>query len=197
MAFGRETMLNDSTFPATSTAEEVFDTYTKISQELYGAGEVYKSQRCPFLTEASILLEVLDDTTCQDLIVQDCWLLFLPICLQHEECAFCAPNSNHDGTKSLATLRKKVIRAASHEILTIHNTVSSSNGFLSPLIASTRALSAGSAILAGLTKGWAGSRKYTGELLKCSEILSICAPHWKGGRGYLDVWRAFSSSLPD
>lgn len=43
--------------------------------------------------------------------------------------------------------------------------------------------------MTGIKESWNGAEKVTGSLLKCSEILSISAPLWRGGRDYYEVWR--------
>lgn len=126
---------------------------------------------------------------------ENIWLLTLPICVKHKQCVFCFQEDDDNDGKGMKTLRKRVLDAASRLISLIYHSTTNRDGFVPPFIASSRILVAGCAIATGVSKKWINSQSHTRDLIKCTEVLSLFAPHWKGGQGYLQVWRSIVDLL--
>lgn len=188
-------MLDSSTFQSTSGDDALFETYRNISHELYGSGRIHATGTCLLLRPFIALLEILDNSPPQHPIVLESWLLCLPACAEHQPCVFCSGPVTGSPTSCLNSLRAKVIQSALSLILSVHNIIRSSEGFIPPLIASSRAFTAGCALVLGTSKGWVGSTDCQSAFLQCSEILSFAAPLWKGGQQYLDVWRTIATVI--
>lgn len=98
-------------------------------------------------------------------------------------------------TSESETLRRKVVSQASELISTVHACASSPHDFIPPIIASSRAFIAGCSIATGISKKWTLAQSHAKDLIKCTEILALFAPHWKGGDDYLSVWRTIINVL--
>lgn len=198
MIFGRETTLSNFNFPSSTYDEPFLEAFSRISSEIYGIGRMYELGSCPFIGHTSTLMRFLDEAPSQNPIVQECWLLFLPVCVNHKECIFCFQDPNDASFKEgMINLRKKVVEAASGLLSSIHHEVSTADGFLPPLIAITRALKSGCTLIIATSKQWTKRSDHLWSFGKCSEILTYFAPFWQGGRDYLGVWRAILKDLND
>lgn len=185
--------------PSISSEEEsAFSTHGQLYDILYGSGGLYKSRACPFASQTAPLLDALEalPLTRHHPIISQTWLLLLPLCVKHRQCAVCfqEPGELHD-TRGMATLRSKVFGAASELISSVYDTATAADGFISPFVASARALEAGCCVLVGIAKSWIPLHAHMGDVIRCTEILTMFAPCWKGGAGYLQVWRALTGNI--
>lgn len=161
--------------------------YEQLFHAIYNRGCIYDTQSCPFVGEVSALMDVLSSFTTP---LKETWLLFVPVCINHRPCIFCFQEPDDRIGRGVQTLRKKVINTASQVLHDTYQDATESNRFVSPLIASSRALVSGCSIAIGISKQWTTSQSHMRDLMKCTEILSLFAPHWKGGHDYINVWRA-------
>ena len=129
-------------------------------------------------------------------MINQTWLLLFPLCVKHKQCAICfqEPGEQHD-TRGMTTLRLKVTTAASDLISGVHEAITATDGFVSPFIASARALVAGCCILVGIAKRWIPLHAHIRDIIRCTEILTMFTPHWNGGAGYLNVWKVLTSHM--
>ncbi|KAI8721525.1 hypothetical protein NCS52_00294000 [Fusarium sp. LHS14.1] len=56
--FSRPNMLSGSKLPTTSENETVHNLYVQVSEQLYGRGQVYETQACPFVGEVGCLCRI-------------------------------------------------------------------------------------------------------------------------------------------
>ncbi|RSL86234.1 hypothetical protein CEP51_002924 [Fusarium floridanum] len=192
---GRPNMLSGSKLPTTSENETVHSLYVQVSDQLYGRGQVYETQACPFVGEVGTLMELLETVQTQHPVAKETWLAFLPICFKHKQCIFCFQEADEDNVRGMRTLRRKVVSAASELITSVHQSAISQYGFIPPIIASSKALISGCSIATSISKRWTLAQSHTNDLIKCTEILTMFAPHWKGGKDYLGVWRTIIDLL--
>ncbi|KAF4886122.1 hypothetical protein CGCFRS4_v011406 [Colletotrichum fructicola] len=193
--FSRPSMLSGSKLPTTSESETLYNLYARISDQLYGRGGVYEAQGCPFVGEVETLMHLLDTFHTQHPAAKETWISFLPICFTHKQCLFCFQEADEDNAKGMKTLRRKVVSQASELISTVHACASSPHDFIPPIKASSRAFIAGCSIATGISKKWTLAQSHAKDLIRCTEILALFAPHWKGGDDYLSVWRTIINVL--
>jgi hypothetical protein len=148
---------------------------------------------CPKAGRIESLINTLEALPSENKLVQETWLLFLPMCLEHFECELCSRTSDQESDTAMTNLQIKVLSSAVQLAKGVHPSVRSTEVFMPPLMASTQAFMSGCVIVAGLTNRWLGTETSIGALLKCSETLSFFAPLWKGGRDYHEVWRKLVS----
>jgi len=178
-----------------SDKERMLQLYLQSYDQLYGSGQFYESSSCPFVGEVATLIDSAESFETQHPIVMESWLLFLPICVNHKQCIYCFQETDEDGTKGMRSLRRKVIHAASHLIFAVHRAATAENDFIPPIVASSRALISGCSLATSISKRWTSSQFHVKDLSRCTEILSIFAPHWQGGHRYLHVWRTIIELL--
>jgi hypothetical protein len=89
----------------------------------------------------------------------------------------------------MTSLRENVLKAASGLIAHVHQQCTSADDFIPPVLASARAFLAGCSIVTGIPKRWINRTDYVRDLINCTEILTMNAPHWAGGHSYLRVWK--------
>jgi hypothetical protein len=95
----------------------------------------------------------------------------------------------------MRSLRKRIIRAASELILSVHRATTARDDFIPPIIASSRAFIGGCTIATSISKRWTSASHHFTDLLRCTEVLTLFCPHWKGGHNYLQVWRTITELL--
>ncbi|KAF2503072.1 hypothetical protein BU16DRAFT_555098 [Lophium mytilinum] len=193
--FNRPTMLIASKLLDTSDKEALFQVFLQLSDQLYGGGQIFESSGCPFVGEVATLMDLAESVGNQHAIILESWLLFLPVCVNHKQCIHCFQEADEHGTKGMRSLRRKVIDAASQLILRVHRAATAKDDFIPPILASSRALVSGCAIVTSISKRWISSQFHTKDLNKCTDILSMFAPHWPGGHRYLQVWRTIVELL--
>ncbi|KAH8650477.1 hypothetical protein BGZ61DRAFT_524642 [Ilyonectria robusta] len=103
--FSRPNMLSGSKLPTTSENETVHSLYVQVSEQLYGRGQVYETQACPFVGEVGTLMELLDTVQTQHPVAKETWLAFLPVCFKHKQCIFCFQEADEDNVRGMRTLR--------------------------------------------------------------------------------------------
>ncbi|KAL2833332.1 hypothetical protein BDW59DRAFT_78164 [Aspergillus cavernicola] len=193
--FNRPNMLSNFKLPAQSETEPLVELYFQISDQIYGVGRAYESQSCSFVGEVGILMGVLESLDGSHSIINEMWLLYLPVCAKHKQCLHCFQEPDEPNTKGMTTLRAKVVNAASELMTSVHQNATSIDGFLPPVIASSRAFISGCSIATGILKRWINPKAHVRELINCTEILTMFAPHWSGGHDYLRVWKAILNLL--
>jgi hypothetical protein len=188
-------MLTGSELPTTCEPESIFLLYVQLSNQVYGQGGAYANRGCPFVGEVAVLMEMIGNFHTEHAVIHETWLLFLHFCVKHKQCIHCFQEVDEDNVKGMSWLRHKVIDAASKLISTVHEAATAKEEFIPPLIACSRALISGCSIAITITKRWVSARSYFKDLIKCTEILTLFAPHWQGGHSYLDVWRTIIKQL--
>lgn len=178
-----------------SDKERMYQLYLQLYDHLYGSGQSYESSSCPFIGEVATLMNSAESFETQHLLVMESWLLFLPVCVSHKQCIYCFQENDEDGAKGMRSLRRKVINAASRLIFAVHRAATAENDFIPPMVASSKALICGCSIATSISKRWTSSQFHVKDLNRCTEILSIFAPHWTGGHRYLHVWRTIIELL--
>lgn len=191
----RPTMMSGSRWPTVSRNETVFLCYEQLFHAIYGNGKVYDMQDCPFVGQVATLMELIETLPVDHPVTREMWLLFLPVCVKHKQCVFCFQEADDTFGKGMRTLRRKILESASHLISTVHQVATGKDGFIPPFLASTRALIAGCSIATSISKKWTSYQSHARDLHRCTEILSLFAPHWKGGHGYIQVWRTIVDFL--
>lgn len=183
----------------TSGDKETFlGTHARLYEQLYGSGRVYESRGCPCVGDVCSLTSMIENHQEHDATVaSETWILLLPVCVKHKQCAFCFQEPDDHESKGMTTLRLKVVNAASRLINNVHGIVTAADGFISPFIASAMAFVSGCCIVVSISKRWISLHWYMKDVVKCTELLALFAPHWKGGSTYLRVWRVLLSLLDE
>ena len=130
-----------------------------------------------------------------DVVFNETWLLFMPVCVKHKQCVFCFQEADEPSGKGMMALRNKVISSACTLLLDAHQKMTSKYGFIPPIMAMSRAFTSGCVLATSIRKRWTSAEQHVHDLLRCSEILTFFAPHWKGGYTYLEIWRAVTNLL--
>ncbi|KAH8885266.1 hypothetical protein GQ53DRAFT_797239 [Thozetella sp. PMI_491] len=193
--FNRPTMLSGCRLPATSEDEPLYDLYSQVADQLYGKGRVYENQGCPFVGEIAELMSLLEGLDTRHPVAKETWLSFLPVCFKHKQCIFCFQEADESEPKGMRALRMRVIATASDLISSVHQVSTNQDGFIPPVIASSRTLISGCSLATGIVKRWTPAPGHAKDLIKCTEVLTLFAPHWKGGHSYLAVWRSIIDLL--
>lgn len=172
----------------------VFQLYHDMQQSIYSHGQLYDTNECPFVGHMADLMVSLENYPVdQTPAISEMWLLLLPTCVQHKQCVFCFQEADDPTTRGMRSLRQRLLEAALHLIEHTHRATTSANGFIPPLIASSRAIVSGCAILVSRAKHWSPGTLHVKGLLQCTEVLTYFMPHWKGGPGYLQVWNTITN----
>lgn len=188
-------MLTGSELPTTTENESMFLLYVQLCDQIYGQGRTYESRSCPFVGEVATLMEMIGHFKTQHAVINETWLLFLDVCVKHKQCVHCFQEIDDNEAKGMIWLRRKIIDAASELISTVYQAATAKDDFIPPFIACSRALISGCTIAINISKQWVQPQSYLTDLIKCTEILTLFAPHWQGGHSYLDVWRIIINQL--
>jgi hypothetical protein len=189
MMFDRPNMLREAQFSNQSDNDHILQICAKLSQEIYGQGRLLETQQCPFVGECATLIEMLDGMVTDNPIISEAWLLFLPVCTRHKQCVFCFQEADEPDSRGLRALRTKMVTSASKLILDVHRKTTARYDFIPPLVASSRTLSSGCVLVTAIAKKWTSANYHVQDLIRCSEVLTFFAPHWRGGHTYLETWR--------
>jgi hypothetical protein len=189
-------MLSTPNVATNNENDSIFLTYTQLYEQIYGKGQIYETQDCPFLGEVAISLEMIEGLHDKPDIVSETLLLLLPVCVKHKQCIYCFqdPDEEFNG-KGMRSLRLKVTNAASLLISHVYDSTTAADGFTPPFLASAKAFVCGCCLATAISKRWVASHAFMKDIIKCTEVLTHFAPHWKGGSKYLQVWRAVLSLL--
>ncbi|VUC36596.1 unnamed protein product [Clonostachys rosea] len=188
--YHRPSMMDALKF-TTSDKEDLFSAHVQLYDQIYGSGRIYETQGCPCVGEASTLLEKIGTFQGNQDIVNETILLFLPVCVRHKQCIFCFQEPDGDfSQKTMGALRLKVANAASNLISSVHTISLGTEGFISPFIGSARVFVSGCCIATAIAKRWIVAADFFKDIIRCTEILTHFAPHWKGGFRYLHIWRS-------
>ncbi|KAL4887540.1 hypothetical protein BJY04DRAFT_3704 [Aspergillus karnatakaensis] len=187
--FNRPNMLRHLNLPHRAPQERLIELHIRTSDLIYGAGRLCEIKACPCVGEASILMGLLESVDRSHLVVKETWLLYLPLCLKHRQCVHCFQEPGEPTARGMTWLRRNLMKSASELIAEVHRDATLTEGFTPPIIASARSLIAGLAITTGIFKEWIVLGPHVRDIILCTEILTMFAPHWCGGQGYLRVWR--------
>ncbi|KAL2840504.1 hypothetical protein BJY01DRAFT_236709 [Aspergillus pseudoustus] len=187
--FNRPTMLSNLRLPSKSEIEHVVQLHIRIADQIYDTDRMYEAQSCPCVGEAAILMGLLESIDITHPIVKETWLLYLPLCVKHKQCLYCFQEPDEPNAKGMTSLRKNVLQAASDLIANVYQQCTSIDSFIPPVLASTRTFISGCSIATGIFKRWVEPRAHVRDLINCTEILTMFAPHWAGGQTYLRVWK--------
>lgn len=196
MIFNRPSMLSESKLPATSDDDTMFQHYMQLSDMIYGTGQVYATRGCPYTGQLATMMELLENhPTAQHPLILESWLLFFPICIKHKQCTFCFQEMDDNTGKGMRTLRHKVVDAASQLLMNVHREMNAKDNFVTPLTACSRAFMSGCTIVTGISKRWTLLQLHVQDIIRCTEVLTHYAPHWRGGPEYLHVWKSLTELL--
>ncbi|RDW82621.1 hypothetical protein BP6252_03733 [Coleophoma cylindrospora] len=195
IVFQRPSMLNGCNNTYLSVPDKAFNLYIMVSTVLFEHTVGPASETCPSSTQIRPLITSLEDFQEYDQLVLQAWLLFLPICVEHLHCDRCSMTSSHPGLSDIMVLQSAVLDAAVQILQTTHVVVRSDKAFIPPFIACCNAFAAGCVLLIGIVKGWPNADGHVGSLMKCSEIITFCAPLWRGGKEFHEVWQRISEAL--
>ncbi|KAL3446360.1 hypothetical protein BJX65DRAFT_309060 [Aspergillus insuetus] len=187
--FNRPNMLSNLKLPSQSEIEPLVELHLRIADQIYDTGRIYETQSCPCVGETAILMGLLESLDSTHPIVKETWLLYLPLCIKHKQCLYCFQEPDEPDAKGMTSLRKNVLKAASGLIANVHQQCTLADDFIPPVLASVRAFLAGCSIVTGISKCWINRTNYVRDLINCTEILTMFAPHWAGGHSYLRVWK--------
>jgi hypothetical protein len=186
---------------ATGTDElqmNAFNIYAQVYDEIYGQGRAFERRSCPFSDKLAKLLDTVDGVqgSPDHRMPQETLLLFLPVCVKHKQCISCFQEPDELlNSKGMRSLRLRVSEAASQIILMVHAATVLAGKFSPPFAACISVFSAGCCLITAAVKGWIPLRNQTRDIVKCTEVLTLYSMQWKGGRRYLEVWRALRDSI--
>ncbi|KAK4939847.1 hypothetical protein LTR10_019914 [Elasticomyces elasticus] len=196
MIFNRPSMLSESKLPAISNDDTMFQQYMQLSDIIYGTGQVYVTRGCPFMGQLANMMELLENhPTAQHPLIRESWLLFFPLCIKHKQCTVCFQEMDDYTGKGMRTLRHKVVDAASQLVMSLHREMNGKDNFIPPLTACSRAFMSGCTIVTAISKRWTLLQLHVQDLIRCTEVLTLYSPHWRGGPEYLHVWKSLTELL--
>ncbi|KAK6376132.1 hypothetical protein LTS17_007383 [Exophiala oligosperma] len=198
LTFDRPNMLREARFSYPTDNDNIMQIFTNLSQEIYGNGQLLEAQACPFVGQSATLMDLLDSMITTDVVINETWLLFLPVCVRHKQCVFCFQEADDPNSRGMLALRHKVMASACKLLLDVHQKTAAEYNFIPPIVASSRAFTSGCVLATSIVKKWTSAEHHVRDLLRCSEVLTFFAPHWKGGYSYLEMWRTITNLLqPD
>lgn len=168
-------MLDDFTVPEQKAEDELLKLYLRASNQLIQQDSDVLEPACPFTVDITNTIMELQGKPPEHKIVQEAWILFLPTCINHSSCPSCRARGPGSPTTTLSMpelVRKKAIDSSLSMITTLHEALRHEAQPVYPLVASTQALNAGCAILAGLKRQWVPTEACTVALLRCTEVLT-------------------------
>lgn len=182
-----------------SSVDIVYNAYWQLIRDYFGAASRRANEggQCPLSndTDQSVLgiLEALPTT---EPVTHEVWLLLHPISIDHAPCQVCLsfPPSRAMGYDS--GLHRRLIHEAKSLIIIVHTLVTSQDVFIPPMLAACKAFMAACVLLTGMVDHWPGSETCLGSLLKCSEVLTLTAALWRGGRHYFETYRQLARAIP-
>ncbi|KAL3471651.1 hypothetical protein BJX99DRAFT_263051 [Aspergillus californicus] len=186
--FNRPGMLRNFTLPLVSATEGLIQLHSQVWDHLYDTGQIYERRSCPFVGEIRTCMELLETFDSSNPVTHEIWLLYLPVCVKHKQCIQCFQEPDDFNSRGMTALRYRVVSAASALIGRVHRDATSVDGFVPPVIAGSRAFSAGCSLATAVLKRWVGIKAHGRDFVKCTEILTMFAPYWSGGHEYLRIW---------
>lgn len=187
-----------------------FSLRSQIYDEVYGQGSVLENKGCPFVGRLGDLLNtIMDDElgaaqetspSAAQAMMQETLLLLLPVCVKHKQCISCFQEPDDEqgtdtNSKGMRSLRLRVIESSSRIISSVHSTSVVAGGFSPPLVSCVSVFSAGCCLVTAAVKGWTSMAVQAKAILNCTEVLTLFSTQWKGGRRYLEVWRALTGLI--
>lgn len=169
--------------------------FVQISNLLYNRGVPHATNDCPFVGEIAPLIDQLQSLPSQRMVQLETWILLLPLCVKHKQCVYCLQEANDGSSWGMRSLRTNIVDAASQLIQKVHEITASTDGFMPPLLAASRALISGCTVATAISKHWASPEHHIKDLMKCTEVLSVYAATWEGGDEYLKIWRKITDLL--
>lgn len=188
-------MLGGLKLPETLQTEPILETYAQLFQLIYGHVSLNDGAGCPFLGQIGNLMIQVEDFPAEQSSIWELWLLFLPVCAKHKQCVSCFQETDDEYGRGMKSLRRKVIESASQLIVENHRSALAIDEFTSPFIVTVKTFTAGCVIAASISKRWTSVATHTKSLLKCTDIMTMFAPHWRGGHKYAHVWRTMMDHI--
>lgn len=193
--FNRPNLLSGFEFTFGLEMGSILKGYTELSRLLYASGQLHDRRGCPFVGHVAEWMEKIEGSRSEHPLIKETWLLFLPICVVHRQCVHCFQEADDLSGKGMRSLRSRIVDTASQPISSVYRVATATDGFIPPIAATTRAFVAGCAIATSIAKQWTSAGSRIKDLIRCTEILSLFAPHWEGGHSYLHVWRTIIAAL--
>lgn len=188
-------MLGGLKLPETLQTEPILEVYAQLFQLIYGNDSLNDGAGCPFLGQIGDLITQVEHFPIEQSAVRELWLLFLPVCAKHRQCVSCFQEVDDEYGRGMKSLRRKVIDSASQLIIEVHRSALALDEFTSPFIATVKSFTAGCIIASSISKRWTTLSLHTRSLLKCTETMTMFAPHWRGGHKYAHVWRTMMDHI--
>lgn len=178
----------DNVVLSESVEGRCLELFTRIFENLQASTGTSSTGECPFNGTRGSLIERLENSPSANTVVQETWLLFLPILIQHQQCTMCADNFAQ-------LVREQCLRSALEIIASTHREVVLDRALAMPLFAAARILKAGCVLAVMIRQGWEQHQTSLSMFLKCTEVLTACGSRWARGDEYCNVWRTICSAL--
>jgi hypothetical protein len=143
--------------------------------------------RCLFNDSSRTLVERIEAAPIAGEVAHETWLLFLPMLADHQGCDACSD--------FVGRLRDHIMQSALALINATHKAVVIDTELVPPWFAATRVLKSGCVLVTAIRKDWSSEQSWLGLLMKCTEVLTVCAPRWARGNDYCDTWRTICAEL--
>lgn len=182
-----------------SSSDIAYNAYWKLIRDYFGAVSSRPDEggQCPLSnTTGQAFLRILETLPTTETVTHEVWLLLHPLLVDHAPCDVCSsfPPSRVMGDDG--GLHNRLIYEAKWLITTVHTLVTSPVVFIPPMLAASRVFMAACVLSTGMAAHWPGFETCLGSLLKCSEVLTLTAPLWRGGRDYFETYRQLARAIP-
>lgn len=182
-----------------SSSDIAYNSYWKIIRDYFGTASrpPNESGKCPLSNvTGQSFLRILETLPTIEPVTHEVWLLFHPLLIDHAPCDACLyfPPSRAVGDDG--GLHNRLIREAKSLVTAVHTAMTSRDAFIPPMLAASRAFMAACVLSTAMAGHWPGFETCLGSLLKCSEILTLAAPLWRGGRDYYETYRQLARAIP-
>lgn len=190
-------MLRASISSPESSTCLAYNGYWKIINDYYlGANSKRPDGECPLSNTRASFLSILETMSPLDPVTHEAWLLFHPFLVDHAPCDTCLSFPPSNVHSVLPGLHSRVLYEATSLIAVVHMLATSQDAFIPSMFAASRAFMAACVLSTGIATHWPGSETCLRALLKCSEVLTLTSPLWRGGRDYLEIFRQLTRAIP-
>lgn len=182
-----------------SSSDIAYNAYWKLIRDHFAGASSRPNEggQCPLSnTTGQSFLSILETLSTTEPVTHEVWLLLHPLLIDHAPCGACLSFPPSRAMGDDGGLHNRLLREAKSLITTIHTLVTSRDVFIPPMLAASRAFMAACVLSTGVAGRWPGSETCLGSLLKCSEVLTLTSPLWRGGRDYFEIYRQLARAIP-
>jgi hypothetical protein len=175
-----------------SSSDTAYNAYWKLIRDYFGVASRRPNEvgQCPLSnTTGRSFLKILETLSTTEPVTHEVWLLLHPLLIDHAPCDACLSFPPSRAMGDDGGLHNRLVCEAKSLLTTIHTLVTSRDIFIPPMLAASRAFMAACILSTGMAGRWPGSETCLGSLLKCSEVLTLTSPLWRGGRDYFETYR--------